>query len=105
MIIPKPKRIVVDIDGTICLTLNDDFENAKPYPKRIKKVNRMHDEGYTIILFTARGSYTGLDWRELTLKQLKEWKVKYHELIMGKPYAEIYIDDRGEKDSYLGPPE
>jgi len=102
---PKLKRIVVDIDGTICLTLNDDFENATPYLKRIEKVNELYDEGYTIVFFTARGSYTGLDWRELTLKQLKEWGVKYHELIMGKPYAEMYIDDRAEKDSYLGLPE
>lgn len=100
----KPKRIVVDIDGTICLTLNDDFEKAVPYPKRIEKINSLYDAGYTIVFFTARGSYTGLDWQELTLRQLKEWNVKYHELIMGKPYAEMYIDDRAEKDSYLGLP-
>ena len=98
----KPRRLVVDIDGTICETINDDFENATPHTKRIKKVNEYYDEGYVIVFFTARGSFTGLDWRDLTLRQLKDWGVKYHELIMGKPYAEKYIDDRAEKDDFLG---
>ena len=32
---------------------------------------------------------------ELTEKQLKEWGCKYHELIMGKPHADLFIDDKG----------
>jgi hypothetical protein len=45
-------------------------------------------------LYTARGSTTGIDWRELTVKQLAEWGVPYDELVMGKPTADVYIDDR-----------
>ena len=29
-----------------------------------------------------------------TKKQLKKWKVRYHELIMGKPSYDILIDDK-----------
>ena len=32
---------------------------------------------------------------ELTEKQLKDWGCKYHELIMGKPHADFFIDDKG----------
>jgi len=26
---------------------------------------------------------------------LEEWNIKYHELILGKPYADYYIDNKG----------
>ena len=32
---------------------------------------------------------------ELTEQQLQEWGCKYHELIMGKPSGDYYIDDKG----------
>ena len=35
---------------------------------------------------------------ELTDKQLKEWGCKYHELIMGKPHADYFIDDKAWPD-------
>ena len=65
---------------------------------RIKIINKLYDEGNTIIFFTARGYVTKIDWRELTLNQLDEWNVKYHELILGKPHADIYVDDKAIKD-------
>jgi hypothetical protein len=34
----------------------------------------------------------------LTKSQLEEWGVKYHELVLGKPSGDIYIDDKGIKD-------
>ena len=44
---------------------------------------------------TAIGSTTGTDWTTLTEKQLRQWGVKYHELIMNmKPHADIFVDDK-----------
>ena len=60
----------------------------------IEQVNALYDEGHTINLFTARGTTTGIDWREVTAAQMKDWKVKFHELIMGKPHADVYVDDK-----------
>ena len=34
------------------------------------------------------------DWSELTKKQLSDWGVNYHELIMGKPEGDVFIDDK-----------
>jgi len=88
-------RYVVDIDGTICTQREKgDYENAEPLPERIEKINKLYDEGHTIWFFTARGSETGINWRELTEKQLKDWGVKYHRLLFGKPSADRYIDDK-----------
>ena len=45
---------------------------------------------------TARGSTTDIDWKDLTTKQLSDWNAKYHKLILGKPYADYYIDDKSD---------
>ena len=37
---------------------------------------------------------TGIDWREVTEKQLSDWGLSYHELHFGKPNADYYVDDR-----------
>jgi len=87
-----------DIDGTICDTLNGDYEGTKPMQERIDVVNRLYDEGNYIKLLTARGQGTGLNQKDLTARQLKEWGVKYHELDMTKPFADVYIDDRAIND-------
>ena len=84
-----------DIDGTICTNTDGDYEHAVPFKEIIERINGLYDLGHRIIFFTGRGSSTGIDWQDFTKKQLKDWQVKYHELIMGKPYADLYIDDRG----------
>ena len=88
------KTFVFDIDGTICTNTNGKYELATPYEERIKFINNLHIEGNVIKYFTARGSTTGICWRELTEKQLKDWGALYHELILGKPQADLYIDDK-----------
>ena len=87
-----------DIDGTICVTPGSDYPNSIPIPERITLVNSFYEQGHTVVFFTARGSTSGIDWRELTENQLAQWGVKYHELIMGKPSADLYIDDKGKND-------
>ena len=62
-----------DIDGTICTNTNGDYPNAIPYPNIIKKVNELYDQGNEIILNTARGATTGIDWRKETEVQMKAW--------------------------------
>lgn len=94
-------KIVIDIDGTIC-SQEEDYKDAKPYLRRIYKINQMYDMNNEIVFFTARGTGTGIDWKETTKKQLKSWGVKYHELIFGKPDGDVFIDDRAEKDDFLG---
>ena len=91
----KGYTFVVDIDGVLAsLSANNDYALATPLLHTIKMVNSLYERGHRIILFTARGYVTGIDWSEITAGQMKEWGVKYHELRFGKPAGDYYIDDR-----------
>ena len=85
-----------DLDETLCLTPKSrKYDEAIPYIKMIDKVNSLYREGHEITIFTARGSSSGIDYHELNLKQLKEWKVNYHYLIdKGKPSYDVFVDDK-----------
>jgi len=84
----------VDIDHTIFNTQGMDYENSKPIIDRIEKINKLYDEGHTIVYWTARGSGSGKDWSELTKEQFKRYGVKYHTLKFGKPVYDLFIDDK-----------
>lgn len=85
----------IDIDDTICtLAESLKYETARPIPKAIEKVNRLHAEGHQIVFWTARGTRSGIDWRQLTEQQLRSWGVQYHELKFGKPVYDVFIDDK-----------
>lgn len=99
-------QYVIDIDGTICE--NGDcssckYEGSSPLLDRIDKINKLYDDGHTIKYFTARGMGRYKDdankakekFYKLTKMQLDLWGCKYHELILGKPSGDVYIDDKG----------
>jgi CMP-N,N'-diacetyllegionaminic acid synthase len=88
-------RFVFDIDGILAhLSQGDDYRRARPIVSTIAIINRLHGEGHTIVLHSARGTSTGIDWKELTHQQLARWDVRYDELRFGKPAADFYVDDR-----------
>jgi hypothetical protein len=82
------------------------YEKATPYFDRIKKINELYDKGNHIIYFTARGMLTLNGdlfevyrvWYDVTKDQLSKWDCKHHQLILGKPSADYYIDDKGISD-------
>mgnify|MGYP003111169721 FL=1 len=103
-------RYVFDIDGTICYKKdNEDYDKSEPYDHRIEFINRLYDEGNEIVFFTARGmgrynnnaTLAIQEFYALTENQLNSWKVKYHQLILGKPSGDLYIDDKGISDGHF----
>lgn len=89
--------VYVDIDDTICYYKDrnkGDYNLAIPYKDRIEKLNKLFDEGNEIHYWTARGTITGLDWRDLTKNQLTSWGCKYSSVKLGKPYYDLFIDDK-----------
>ncbi len=92
--------IFVDIDDTICFYTEQDrkckmdYSKAKAYTSRITKINKLYDEGHKIIYWTARGTVTQKLWFNITYEQLKSWGCKFHELKMGKPAYDLFIDDK-----------
>lgn len=89
--------VYIDVDETVCEIPEEygrDYTKAIPIEGNIVKLNRYYDEGNTVIYWTARGTTTGIDWREITEKQLEEWGLRYHELKFEKPYYDLFIDDK-----------
>lgn len=91
------------MDGTLCMGEDPDYIGCTPVLPVISKVNRLFDAGWRITIFTARGMsrYEGWvdlchsEFYDLTSRWLRLNNVKHHELIMGKPSATYYLDDKG----------
>ena len=92
-------KIYVDIDETICFYKGKrNYPEAIPHKKNIAKINKLYEEGNYITYWTARGGNTGLDWSDLTQKQLKMWGCKHHNLIMNsKPPYDLLICDKTKR--------
>ena len=85
----------VDIDETICEYPGErNYPDAVPIKDRISQINKLYDEGNTVVYWTARGGTTGIDWTDLTKNQLEQWGVKHHELKMWKPHYDVFICDK-----------
>ena len=102
------KRALVDIDETICFYEGSRiYENAIPKQENIDKINKLYDEGWEIIYWTARGSVSERDLFVLTRNQLQDWGCKFHDLIVGyrngnlchplKPSFDLVIDDKAKR--------
>jgi hypothetical protein len=84
------KNFLIDIDGTI----TDDIPNeepermgtCQPYPDALEIINKWYEEGHIITFFTSRTE----EHRKITERWLKEYKFKYHGLLMGKPRGGNY---------------
>lgn len=87
----RGKTIMIDLDGVIC-TEERTFERplAKPVTGAKEAIQRLRDAGHTVIVYTGRG------WPEyrVTKQWLDENGIAYDGLHMGKPIADIWIDDR-----------
>lgn len=96
------KRIICDIDDTICRTLDRNWENSEPIQEVIDKINYLYDLGWEIWLLTARGQLScNGDWekadkkyRTIIEKWLQAHGVKYHKLLFEKYLATYYVDDK-----------
>jgi len=101
--------IAFDLDEVICTRPkgHEDmgvgkYAYCEPIKDMVKIVNSAYDEGYIIKIYTARGMsvFRGDPYKvyanlyQITCDQLKEWGVKFHELVMGKLHYDLLIDDR-----------
>lgn len=108
------KIYVFDLDRTICIPQDfDDTERrygqASPIIEMIEFIRDLHEYGHRIIIHTARRMLTHRgnllmieqDVGEVTRQWLKEHNVPYDELIFGKPYGDVYVDDKAMRPEEL----
>lgn len=94
-------KFVFDLDHTLCNPTYDKenkrwlYFEANPYYDRIEKVNELWKNGHTIIIETARGCNSKINYYEKTFDQLRSWGLKFDTLRTGVKYeANYYIDDK-----------
>ena len=104
------RKLIVDIDNTLSITINSDYENSKPIESVIKKLKEYHELGFTIVLFSSRNMRTyesNVGKINIhTLPKLISWlnknNVPFDELLVGKPWCGhdgFYVDDRAIRPS------
>ena len=98
------KRIVIDLDNTLCES-NGDYASALPKQEVISKLKQYKDLGFEIVIHSSRNMKTFSNQVGLinvhTLPTILDWleknDVPYDELIVGKPWCGsqgFYVDDR-----------
>lgn len=104
------KRLIMDLDDTICSTKNGDYKNSVPDVEIIRKMNDYREMGFTIAISTSRNmrTYSG-DIGKInanTLPLIIEWlgkhSVPYDEIIVAKPWCGMdgfYVDDKAIRPS------
>lgn len=101
--------VLVDIDETICFYSGKRrYDLAEPSQENIAKINKLYDEGWHVVYWTARGGSqkskeAGRCYYDFTWKQLELWGCKFHDLSTGtkgeyiKPPYDLVIDDKAKR--------
>lgn len=97
-------RVCFDLDNTLVTypKIPGDYTTVSPIKPMIELARSLHNEGHTVIIYTARrmkthGGNIGAVIKDIgciTFDTLKEFDIPYDEIIFGKPIADVYIDDR-----------
>ncbi|HIF9333410.1 HAD-IIIC family phosphatase [Photobacterium damselae] len=104
------KRLIVDLDGTITQSNTSDYKNVKPALDVIEKLREYHQQGFEIVISTARNMRTfegnvgkiNIHTLPIIVEWLEKYDVPYDEILVGKPWCGhdgFYIDDRAIRPS------
>lgn len=99
------KKLIVDIDNTLSITKDGEYENAQPVITVVEKLREYHRAGFVITLFTSRNMRTfegnigkiNIVTLPIILGWLKKHNIPFDEVIVGKPWCGhegFYVDDR-----------
>lgn len=99
------KKIIIDLDDTICSTKNGDYAAAKLDVEVVEKMREYKEKGFQIVIHSARNmrKYDGnlglinANTLPIAVRWLDENDVPYDEIFMGKPWCGFdgfYVDDK-----------
>ena len=106
------KRLIFDLDDTLCTTQNGDYANAQPITEVVEKLREYQRQGFTIVINTSRNmrTYQGNIGaiNKNTLPIIIDWlgrhDIPYDELYVGKPWCGFegfYVDDKAIRPDEL----
>jgi capsule biosynthesis phosphatase len=104
------KRLIVDLDDTISITVEGDYVNSVPIQPFIDILHKYKAEGFEIAINSSRNMRTYESnvgkINIYTLPNIVEWLGKYNvpfdEVYIGKPWCGFegfYIDDKSIRPS------
>ena len=99
------KRLIFDLDDTLCFTEAGNYRQSRPNLEVIAKLRDYHAQGFTIVISSSRNmrTYEGNIGKinANTLPIIVEWlnkhEVPFDEIYIGKPCCGqqgFYIDDK-----------
>lgn len=99
------KRLVIDIDGTLTAGDTSDYAQVSPRPDVVAALRRYHEDGFEIVLYTARNMRTyessAGKINAKMLPTLFAWlarhDIPYDEIWTAKPWCGhegFYVDDK-----------
>ena len=99
------KRIIMDLEETICSTVNGDYANSVPKLDVIERMREFKVLGFDIVISTSRNmrTYSGnvgkinANTLPVIIGWLTKHQVPYDEIYTGKPWCGtegFYVDDR-----------
>ncbi len=110
---PRPLRWIFDLDQTLVSLprIKNNYSTVEPLNDKIKFVRYLYDNGHYIIIYTARHMKTCNGDVELAKQKigkitedtLQKFGIPYHELIYGKPYGDVYVDDKSTNPLHWSP--
>lgn len=106
------KRLIFDLDDTLCTTQNGDYANARPITEVIEKLRDYHRQGFTIVINTSRNMRTfqgnigaiNKNTLPIIIDWLRRHDIPYDELYVGKPWCGFegfYVDDKAIRPDEL----
>lgn len=104
------KRLVVDLDDTICRTVGGDYVNSKPVEGIVERLREYKSAGFEIVINTSRNMRTfegnvgkiSAHTLPIIVEWLRQHDVPYDEIHVGKPWCGFegyYVDDRAIRPS------
>ena len=95
----RPLRIVFDLDGVVATGTKEEvysdeagwaYDKCDVHEEIAEAIRLLHSEGVEIIFHTARHECD----KDKTVSWLKANNIPYKALYLGKPFGDLYIDDK-----------
>ncbi len=104
------KRLIVDLDDTVAVTVKGDYVNSTPILPVIEKLREYKEQGFEIVISSSRNMRTYESnlgkINVFTLPNIIDWlrkhDVPFDEVYVGKPWCGFdgfYIDDKSIRPS------
>lgn len=104
------KRLILDLDDTLCKRLNEDYSDALPIAEMVEKVHEYKNAGFEIVIHTSRNVKTfngnigkiSAHTLPVIVSWLKKHGIPFDEIYVGKPWCGqegFYVDDKSVRPS------